>query len=561
MKRAAICVVIALGLFLVGVHAVLGAEPDVVRAKQGMVVTVSEPASLAGLEILKRGGTAVDAAVATALALAVTFPEAGNIGGGGFMMIAGGAATSPVCVEYRETAPQAATATMFAPKASPLGHRTVGVPGTVRGLALAHSRYGKLTWKELVAPAIRLADEGFVVNERLAKSLDSLRANSPEFAELQRVFTPPQSDEWRAGDRLRQPDLAKTLRRLADEGPDVFYHGPIADRLVAEMQMGGGLITREDLASYQANVREPIHGTYRGYDIYSSPPPSSGGTCLVQMLNMLEPLELKKLGRWSPATVHLVLESMRRSYYERARFLGDPAFIKIPAELTTKDYAKRLTDSIDREKATPSESLAKEIPLAVEGNSTTHFSVIDADGMAVSNTYTLQQSFGSRVVVRGAGFLLNNEMTDFNPRPGHTDLEGLIGTRANQIAPGKRMLSSQTPTLVMRDGRVVLAVGSPGGRTIINTVLCVLLNVLEFDMDLRAAVDAPRLHHQWLPDVVKFEGVNDLQYQSLVESLRKLGHAVDAAGRRQGDVHAIHVHNGQYEGVADHRVSGFPAGY
>jgi gamma-glutamyltranspeptidase/glutathione hydrolase len=324
------------------------------------------------------------------------------------------------------------------------------------------------------------------------------------------------------------------------------------------MKAGGGLITKADLEAYKANERKPIHTTFRSYDVYGPPPPSSGGIALCEMLNILENFDLKKHGRWSPETMHLMIEAMKRAYADRARYLGDPAFTKIPAELTTKQYAKQLAASIDPKKPTPSASLAPEIMLDKESDSTTHFSVVDRDGMAVSNTYTLENSYGNRVVVRGAGYILNNEMTDFNPRPGFTSTKGLIGTKPNQIAPGKRMLSSQTPVIVLKAGKPVLVTGSPGGRTIINTVLCVVLNVTEFDMPIGDAVSAPRLHHQWLPDTAKFEGVK--QYPELVKSLKAMGHDVSEA--RQGDAHSIWIDpkTGLRVGAADKRLDGKAVG-
>jgi gamma-glutamyltranspeptidase/glutathione hydrolase len=536
------------------------AADKAVEARQGLVVSVSAPASDAGLVILKKGGNAVDATVATAFALAVTYPAAGNIGGGGFMVVHPGAKGDPVVIEYRETAPAAASKDMFAKNDERHGHKVVGVPGTVRGMALAHQRFGKLSWKEVIQPAVKLADEGFTIDGQLAGSLNSLVGSSAEFPELQRCFGKDNGKgDWRLGDRLIQKDLAKTLRLIAEQGPDAFYKGPIADKLVSEMKAGGGLITKADLEAYQANARTPIHGTFRSYDVYAPPPPSSGGTCLVEMLNILENFDLKKQGRWSPATLHLMIESMRRAYCDRAKYLGDPGFTKIPAHLTSKDYARKLAESINRNKATKSEELAKDIPLAQEGDNTTHFSVIDKDGMAVANTYTLEHSYGSRVVVKGAGFLLNNEMVDFNWRPGVTNREGTIGTEANQIAPGKRMLSSQTPTVVSKGGKVLLVTGSPGSRTIINTSLCIVLNVVEFDMDIRSAVDAPRLHHQWFPDEARFEGT--WEHKDVVEKLKAMGHSI--TGSRQGDAHSIYVDpkTSIYYGAEDRRISGKAAGY
>jgi gamma-glutamyltranspeptidase/glutathione hydrolase len=525
-----------------------------------MVVAVSPPGADVGLAVLKRGGNAVDAAVATAFAMAVTYPAAGNIGGGGFMVVFPGGGRQPVVIDYREMAPAAATRTMYKKDDAIYSAKAVGVPGTVRGLALAHRRFGRLPWKEVVLPAVHLAEDGFLIDDSLADSLNWIVGSSDGFPELQRVLGKNRGkDSWQAGDRLVQKDLGRTLRLIAEQGADAFYKGPVAELIAAEMKRDDGLITREDLARYRAHVRAPIHGTFRGYDVYGPPPPSSGGTCLVEMLNILENFDLKKLGRYSPETLHLMTEAMRRAYCDRARYLGDSDFVKIPAFLTTKEYAKKLAASIDLKKATRSEDLARDIPLAKEGDNTTHFSVIDRDGMAVSNTYTLERSYGSRIVVRGAGFVLNNEMMDFNWFPGITTRHGTIGTPANQIAPGKRMLSSQTPTIVARNGKVVLLTGSPGSRTIINTVLCVVLNVVEFGMDVRQAVDAPRQHHPWFPDYLSFEGAGD--YPEAVKKLRAMGHHV--GGGHQGDAHSIWVDpkTGLYQGAADSRINGKAAGY
>jgi gamma-glutamyltranspeptidase/glutathione hydrolase len=538
---------------------VAAAGETAVEARHGLVVTVSPWASEVGVDILKKGGNAVDAAVATAFALAVTHPQAGNIGGGGFMLVYPPRG-EPVVIDYREKAPAAATPTMFAPNDSQYTARVVGVPGTVSGLTLAHQRFGKLPWKQLLQPAIDLAEHGFVLDESLANSLNWIVLRGGNFSELRRVYGKKcGAKDWESGDLLVLKDLAGTLRLIADQGPDAFYQGAIADKIAAEMKLGGGLITKADLAAYEAKVRAPIHGTYRGYDIYGPPLPSSGGIVLVEMLNILENFDLRSKGRWSAATLHLLIEAMRRAYCDRARFLGDQDFVKIPACPTSKEYAQKLARSINLANATPSEEVAPDIHLAGEGNHTTHFSVIDRDGLAVANTYTLERSYGSRIVVRGAGFLLNNEMNDFNWQPGVTDRKGTIGTDANLIAPGKRMLSSMTPTLVARNGKVLLITGSPGSRTIINTVLCVLVNVLDFDMDIRAAVDAPRLHHAWFPDVVRFEGTR--QYPEVVAQLEKMGHKVKPT--RQGDAHTIWVdpQSGHYFGAADHRINGKAAGY
>ncbi len=528
--------------------------------RHGMVVAVSPPAAEVGRDVLKQGGNAVDAAAATAFAEAVTWPGAGNLGGGGFMLIFPGGKAEPVVIDYRETAPLAATATMFTKKDDGFSPKSVGVPGTVAGLALAHARFGKLPWKDVVLPAVKLAEEGFPLDAALAASLNSVVDGSKNFPELRRVLGKDDGrSRWRVGDRLVQPDLAKTLRRIAENGADGFYKGETADLLTAEMKADVGVITKEDLDQYQAKGRAPIHGVYRGYDVYAPPPPCSGGVFLVEMLNILENYDLRKHDRWSPETLHLLIETMRRAYCDRARYLGDSDFVKIPDFLTSKEYAKKLAAGIDPGRATPSADLAKDIPLAREGEDTTHFSVIDGDGMAVSNTYTLENLYGCRIVVKGGGFLLNNEMTDFNWFPGRTTTKGQIGTEANQIAPGKRMLSSQCPTIVARDGKALLVTGSPGSRTIINTVLCVIVNVIDFDMDARSAVDAPRLHHQWFPDEVKFEGM--AEHPDVVKRLKEMGHVVVTA--KQGDAHTIYVDpkTGEYIGAEDRRVDGKAAGY
>jgi gamma-glutamyltranspeptidase/glutathione hydrolase len=524
---------------------------------------VSPDASAIGRDVLQKGGNAVDAAVATAFALAVAWPEAGNIGGGGFMLVhPPGGKGDPVVIDYREMAPATATRTMFAKGKCPPA-LYVGTPGTVRGLALAHRRFGKLPWADLLAPAIRLAEDGFAIDAALASSLNRVLARSADFAELRRVYGKSGDANWRAGDRLTQKELAKTLRLIAEKGPDAFYQGQIAELIAAEMKRSGGLITVDDLAAYEAKVRKPIHGTYRGYDVYGPPPPSSGGICLVEMLNVLENFDLRKQGRYSPQTLHVMIETMRRAYRDRARYLGDPDFVAIPAFLTSKEHARKLAQSIDLRKATRSEDLAGDIPLAAESSNTTHFSVIDKGGMAVANTYTLENSYGSRLVVRGAGFLLNDEMGDFNPRPGVTDRCGDIGTEANEVAPRKRMLSSMTPAIVTKDGKIVLITGSPGGRTIINTVLGVVLNVLEFDMSPRDAVDASRMHHAWFPDVLEAEAGLHENHADALRQLREMGHRIKNKPVRQGDAHTIFVdpRTGTYQGEADRRRDGSAVGW
>lgn len=547
----------AIALILLGIPFLPAMAQDkggVVTAKKGMVVCVSPEAADVGVAILKQGGSAVDASVAVALAMAVTYPAAGNIGGGGFMLIHP-AKGEPAVIEYRETAPASVKVDTFAKTTDWRDHKASGVPGTVRGLDLAHKRFGKLAWKDLVLPAVKLAEEGFVLDAPMVKSLNDAMKGKGGNDAFRKLFG--KDGGWKLGDRLIQKDLAKSLRLIAEKGSDAFYTGELADLLVAEMKTGNGFITHEDLKNYQAIERKPIHGTYRGHDIYGPPPPSSGGIALVEMLNILELFDLRKMGAGSAEARHVMAEAMKRAFADRARYVGDPDFTKVPAFLTSKEHGKKLAGTIDLKKVTPSEVLAEGIPLAKESDSTTHFSVIDADGLAVSNTYTLEESFGSKVVVRGAGYILNNEMGDFNARPGITTAKGRIGTEPNLVAPGKRMLSSQTPTIVVKDGKVLLITGSPGGRTIINTVLCVVTNVIDFKMDVQTAVNAPRQHHQWFPDELTFEGKNP----DLAKKLETLGHNVRT--QKQGDAHSIWIDpkTGTYHGAADRRINGKAAGY
>ncbi len=536
----------------------LSAQPasERVESKGGMVVCVSPPAAEVGTAILKKGGNAVDAAVSVGFTMAVTWPEAGNIGGGGFMMVAI-PGKEPTCIDYREMAPATAKVDLFADgKVTGLDHKAAGVPGTVRGLALAHEKFGKLPWKDVVLPAVKLAEDGFTVNAVLATGLNRVLADPKTTnAEFKRVYGKPDGTKWKGGDTLVLKDLGRTLRSIAENGADAFYTGEPAEQLDKEMKAAGGLIAKTDLAAYRAKERKPISTTYRGFTVYGPPPPSSGGVCLAEMLNILENYDLKKLGHWNPETSHLMIEAMKRGYADRARYLGDPDFIAIPNHLTTKEYAKKLVAGIDLGKATPSERIAPEIVLDKESDSTTHFSIVDRDGMAVSNTYTLENAYGNRVVVRGSGFILNNQMTDFNTHPGLTTRGGLIGTKPNQIAPGKRMLSSMCPVIVEKDGKVVLVTGSPGGRTIINTVLCIVVDVVDFDTPINEAVSAPRLHHQWFPDVARFEGVK--QHPDLVAKLKEMGHKVTEESR-QGDAHSIWIDpkSGLRVGTSDKRIDG-----
>jgi gamma-glutamyltranspeptidase/glutathione hydrolase len=500
---------LAVALTLTAGLAHAGSQP--MRGKNGMVVSQNYLASQIGVEVLWDGGTAVDAAVATAFALAVSHPAAGNIGGGGFLLHRP-AKGAPVAYDFRETAPAAATPTMFLKDGvydAALHHDhhlSVGVPGTVAGLHLAWKEGGRLPWKRLVQPAVELARQGIPVTHGLARSLQGVLPHMKRYpasvAQFSRDGVP-----YEMGDLLRQPDLARTLQRIADQGPEGFYEGETAELLEKEMKRGGGLVTRADLAAYRPRRRQPLRGTYRGYEVLAMPPISSGGTALLQMLNVLEGYDLKQRGFGSAATVHLLAETMRRAFADRARHLGDPEFnpglAATVARLTSKEYARGLAGTIREDAASVSSPTSFEWP--AESAETTHLSVIDADRNAVSLTYTLEDSYGSKIVVPGAGFLLNNEMGDFNAGPGLTTAEGLIGTEPNLAAPGKRMLSSMTPTILVKDGKPFLVIGSPGGRTIINTVLLTILNVVDFGMNVQEAIDAPRFHHQWLPDRIAFE--------------------------------------------------------
>ncbi len=564
MNRFGIALLAVLVLDVFMVPARVGAEPGdrshqalQARGRNGVVVSVSPEATAAGIEILKAGGNAVDAAIAVGFALAVTFPAAGNLAGGGFMMVYDPQSAQVYTVEYRETAPRAASyERMRGFTARSRGHLSVGVPGTVRGFALAHRRFGSLPWARLLEPAIRLAEEGFQVRAPLARSLNAILQHPEASAEMKRVYGRPDGRPWQAGDRLRLPDLANTLRLLAEHGPDAFYRGPIARLILEEMARGGGLITAEDLAGYRAHIRPPIRVRYRDYEVYGPPPPSSGGIVLGQMLKLVEPYALRKWGRWHPNTLHVMIEAMRRAYLDRARYLGDADFVHVPVRrLLSPGYLKRLSATIDLNRATPSDELGADILTGSESKCTTHFVVADRSGFAVSNTYTLQDSYGSLVVVKGGGFLLNNEMTDFNWTPGRTDRSGNIGTPANRLQPGKRMLSSQTPVIVLRDRKPFLLTGSPGGRTIINTSFQITLGVLEFGMSLRSAVDAPRVHHQWMPDRVLYERAEQLE--QLRRALEARGHRLVPV-RRIGDAHSamIDPSSGLFIGEADRRIEG-----
>lgn len=532
------------------------ASSQPIRSKKGMVISASGVASQIGSDVLRDGGNAIDAAVATAFAMAVTFPFAGNIGGGGFMVYRS-AAGDAVAYDFRETAPARSSPTMFLVNGkydSNLHHNShvaVGVPGTVAGLHMAWKDHGKLPWKRLVDPAIKLARDGFPVSEGLARSLagvlDNMKPYPASVAQFSKKGVP-----YEAGEILKQPDLARTLQRIAAQGRDGFYRGETAELVEKEMNAGGGLMTLEDMASYQAKKRVPIRGTYRGYDIVSMPPISSGGVALVEMLNLLEWFDLKASGYGSARTIHLVTESMRRAYADRAQHLGDPDFNpQMPVDrLVSKDYATKVRATINPDRA--SKSSPDSFSWPTEGNETTHLSVVDEQRNAVSMTYTLEAGYGSKITVPGAGFLLNNEMGDFNAGPGLTNVEGLIGTEPNLAQPGKRMLSSMTPAILAKDGKLAMVTGSPGGRAIINTVLLTILHVVDFGMNAQEAVDAGRFHHQWLPDRLTVERLHFSP--DTLALLKAKGHDVrETSAQGVAEVIVFDAQNSVLEGGVDRR--------
>lgn len=486
-----------------------------IPAEHGMVVAQEKISAQVGADVLRRGGNAVDAAVATGFAMAVTYPRAGNIGGGGFMVIHSTDRKEDITIDYRETAPAATTAQIFLGadgKPDPAKSRDsglgIGVPGTVAGLALALEKYGsgKFTLAQLLEPAIVLARDGFVVTDDIADTLPGWYRRLARWPSSAKIFAKPDGTPFGEGDRLVQSDLADTLASVAAQGPRGFYEGPVAEKLAKAVSDAGGIMTAADLKAYQAVIRSPVRGTYRGYDIVSMPLPSSGGVVLVESLNILEGFQLADLKQGSPASLHLLIEAMKRAYADRARYLGDPAFVNAPIDtLTAKDYAAKLRANISTNRATPSKEIVSAPPAPREGSNTTHFSVVDGRGNAVSNTYTLNFSYGVGLVADGTGVLLNNELDDFTAAVGASNAYGLVGYEPNLPGPGKRPLSSMSPTIVLRGGKPVLVTGSPGGSRIISTVLQVIVNVLDYRMDVAAAVATPRLHHQWLPDEVRVE--------------------------------------------------------
>lgn len=561
-------------LLLLVTTPLLAASREPVRAPHAMVASTSEHASRIGAEVMRKGGNAVDAAVAVALALAVTWPSAGNLGGGGFMLLRKADGTVEA-IDYRERAPLVADRDMYldangdvVPRLSIEGYKAVAVPGTIAGLALAHQRHGKLKWEELVEPARRLAAEGFAINYHLARSLrlQSTIDKMKDFAESRRIFQ-RNGKFYEMGETFVQPELAKVLERIK-ANPRDFYEGETAKLIVSDMRANGGILSLKDLRTYEPTVRTPLRTTYRGLEILTMPPPSSGGIALIEMLNMLEAYDLRSMGWHSAQYTHTMVEVMRRAFADRASFLGDTDFVKVPvAALTSETYAEARRRTINPLRASSSREEGAGNPVPYESPETTHFTIVDAEGNIVSNTYTLNDSYGSGVTAAGTGVLLNNEMDDFTSRAGVANDYGLIQGEANAIEPRKRPLSSMTPTIVLKDGKPFFAIGSPGGPTIINTVLHVIVNVADFGMNIQQAIDAPRFHHQWQPDHIYWEefGVNP----DTRAMLEKMGHkfreipGMSRTPGNLGDAQGVMIDpaTGVRMGASDSRLGGVPIGF
>ena len=558
---------------LLSIPPVAAASREPVRARHGIVASTNEIASRVGVDIMKRGGNAIDAAIAVAFALAVTHPAAGNLGGGGFMMIRlkNGRTTA---IDYREMAPALATRNIYLDKKGNViegeggsieGYRAAGVPGTTRGMELALKKYGsgKLSWAQLIEPARRLAANGFTVNYTLARSLRGNRDYLSKYPETRRIYL-NNGKFYNEGDTFVQPDLAATFTRLQQRGANEFYEGQTARMIVDDLKRHNGLITMEDMRGYVAKEREPLRGTYRDYEIISMPPPSSGGAVLIEMLNILEGYDFKRMDWASSDRYHLTTEAMRRAFADRAEYMGDSDFVKVPVSgLIDKKYAAQLRNTIDPQRASSSEQVKAGKPVGYESDETTHFTVVDADGNAVANTYTLNNSYGSAVVAKGTGLIMNDEMDDFAAKPGTPNLYGLIQGERNAVAPRKRPLSAMTPTFVLRkDGSLWFTIGSPGGPTIINTVLDVITNVIDYGMNIQQAIDSPRIHHQWLPDELVYEpyGLSGDTQRVLVAR----GHKLVEKPRYLGDCEGIMIEEktGIRLGATDPRRSdGLAVGY
>ena len=531
-------------------------------ADHGMVVSEEATASAIGVDIMRRGGNAVDAAVATAFALAVTLPRAGNLGGGGFMLVHLAHPAKNIAIDYRELAPADTQRDVFldekgnfVPAKSQSSGLGIGVPGTVAGLALAEQKYGsgKFTLADLVAPAIALARQGFAINDELADSLPKAAKRLASYPASRAIFLHPDGSPRRRGERLDEHDLAATLQAIADHGPDAFYHGGIADEIVAAVDAAGGHMSLDDMASYRAVERTPVSGMYRGHEIVSMPPPSSGGVHIVEILNILEGFPLASFGQNSAQTIHVMAEAMKLAYADRAKYLGDPDFYKVPVEgLTSKPYADTLRATILPDRARPSAEIGPGNPLPFESDQTTHFSIVDQDGNAVSNTYTLNFSYGVGLVAAGTGVLLNNELDDFAAKPGVPNAFGLVGGAANAPGPRKRPLSSMSPTMVFEDGELEIVTGSPGGSEIINIVVQMIVDVLDFQMNIAEATEAVRFHHQWLPDVLRVESGLSPDTMHLLENM---GYKI-RTGQNMGSTETIERAGGHLYGFTDTRRLG-----
>ncbi|MEM5474390.1 gamma-glutamyltransferase [Hoeflea sp. AS60] len=534
-----------------------------VWAKSAMVSVQEAVAADVGLQVIKDGGNAVDAGVAVALALAVTLPRAGNLGGGGFMMVHDAKTGETKAIDYREMAPASATRDMYLDadgnadsNLSRFSGLAVGVPGTVAGMQLALEAFGTMTLAQAAAPAIRLAEDGITVTADLADSLKALEKRLKTWPASAAIFYKEDGSFYEPGDVLKQPELAATLKEIAAEGPDGFYKGPVAEAISASVKEAGGSMSLEDLAGYKAVLREPVSGSYRGYEIVSMPPPSSGGTHIIEILNVMEGYPIGFLGHNSSDTIHLMAEAMKRAYADRSEYLGDPDFTDVPvAALTSKDYAEKIREGISLNRATPSSTIKPGTLTPYESDQTTHFSIVDKDGNAVSNTYTLNFSYGSGMTAAGTGVLLNNEMDDFSAKPGVPNAYGLIGGEANAVAPRKRPLSSMSPTIVLKDGKPFLVTGSPGGSRIITTTLQVISNMIDHGMNVAEATNASRIHHQWLPDEIRVEegGLS----RDTVAALEAKGHTI-AVGTVMGSTQSIHVdaEKGLLLGASDPRRTG-----
>lgn len=562
---------VATPLSIASIPSTKAASRPPVRGKNGMVSSVSKIASQVGVDILKRGGNAVDAAVAVGLALAVVWPSAGNIGGGGFMVIrlADGKTTA---IDYREMAPAAAYRNVYMDEkgeyikdSSTVGHKAAGVPGAVAGMSYALEKYGKLKWADVAEPARKLAADGFPVWHQLERSLKGSAEGLSKFPESKRIFL-RDGKPYETGETFKQPELAEVFARMIKFGPREFYTGKTAQMIEASMKKaakgGKPWMTVEDLTNYKPIEREPLRGTYHGNEIITMPPPSSGGIALIEMLNILERYNLKAMGAGSSQEAHLKVEAMRRAFADRAEFLGDPDFVKVPiAGLISRKYADKLAATIDQNHASTSEQIKNGDPLPYESEETTHYTVVDKEGNVVSTTTTLNLSFGNKMTVEGAGFLLNNEMDDFAPVPGKANAFGLIQGENNAVAARKRPLSSMTPTIVLKNGKLWFAIGSPGGPTIINTVLQSIINIVDHGMDIQQAIDWPRIHHQWMPDEIAYEPMG--LSPDVLKRLREMGHKFVERPRYMGDAEGIMIEDktGVRLGGRDPRLDGKSVGY